>query len=166
MKGPVTIQQWTCLMLAMLCAVIPFLAGAAATSTVTIKVKVVQKPCTINAGKPIEVDFGEVMTTKVDGHNYRTRVNYTLKCNTNSVLKMQVKGTGAAFDSKLLQTTKAGLGIKVQLGSKLEPANSWLYFYAIPQSEPELWVVPVKQNGVTLSGGEFMAGATMLVDYA
>ncbi|MGQ8776655.1 fimbrial protein [Serratia sp. NA_112.1] len=164
MKGRATMQQRTCLALATLCAVMPLLAGAAATSTVTIKVKVVQKPCTINAGKPIEVDFGEVMTTQVDGNNYRTRVNYTLKCNSSPWVKLQVKGTGAAFDTKLLQTTKAGLGIQMQLGSNLLPVNSWRNFYG-GFKEPDLWVVPVKQSGVTLSGGEFTAGATMLVDY-
>lgn len=137
-----------------------------AATTVTVKVTVVAPPpCVINGDRPIEVNFGEVMTTRVDGNNYRTAVGYTLSCNGQSknAMKLQVQGTGAAFDSTALKTNKTALGIQLQQGSSKLALNSWLNF-TYP-NKPELWAVPVKQSGTTLSGGEFTAGATLKVAY-
>ncbi|HGM6401959.1 TPA: fimbrial protein [Serratia marcescens] len=135
-------------------------------TTVTVKVTVVvPPPCVINDDRPIDVEFGDVMTTRVDGDNYKMPVNYTLSCNGDApnAMKLQVKGNGAAFDATVLQTSKSGLGIELlQSGGKLV-VNSWLNF-TYP-NKPELWAVPVKQAGEPLTGGEFSAGATMAVDY-
>lgn len=150
--------------LAVLLTALPIMAKA--VTTVTVKVTVVTPPsCIINDEKPIEVDFGEVMTTRVDGSNYRLPVTYTLNCKDvrSNALKLQVQGTGAAFDGTVLQTNKAGLGIELQQGDTKLPLNGWLNF-TYP-NQPELWAVPVKQRGATLTGGEFTAGATMKVDY-
>ncbi|WP_210504815.1 fimbrial protein [Pantoea ananatis] len=137
----------------------------AVMTTVTVKVTVVAPPpCVINDDRPVEVEFGDVMTTRVDGSNYRRPVNYTLSCtSTSNAMKLQVKGNGAAFDVTVLQTNKAGLGIKLLQGDSKLAINSWLNF-TYP-NKPELWAVPVKQAGATLTGGEFSAGATMAVDY-
>ncbi|MEL5591928.1 fimbrial protein [Serratia ureilytica] len=137
-----------------------------AATTVTVKVTIVAPPpCVINGNRTIEVNFGEVMTTRVDGKNYRVPVSYSLSCSGQSknAMKLQVQGTGAAFDTSALKTTKTGLGIQMQQGSSNLALNSWLNF-TYPNT-PELWAVPVKQSGVTLSGGEFTAGATMKVAY-
>ncbi|WP_261418353.1 fimbrial protein [Serratia proteamaculans] len=142
------------------------LAWAAPSATVTVKVTVVAPPpCVINDDRPIEVAFGDVMTTRVDGDNYKMPVNYTLSCTggTSNAMKLQVKGTGATFDATVLQTNQTGLGIELRQGSGKLAVNSWLNF-TYP-NKPELWAVPVKKTGVTLTGGEFSAGATMAVDY-
>ncbi|BEO62833.1 exotoxin [Serratia marcescens] len=139
---------------------------AQAATTVTVKVTVVAPPsCVVNGDRPIEVEFGEVMTTRLDGKNYQTPVSYTLSCSGQSknVMKLQIQGTGAAFDTTLLQTNKTGLGVQLQQGGSKLAINSWLNF-TYPDA-PELWAVPVKQSGVSLSGGEFTAGATMKVAY-
>ncbi|AYM92493.1 fimbrial protein [Serratia sp. 3ACOL1] len=138
----------------------------AATSTVTIKVTVLKPPsCTINDNRPIEVEFGDVMTTMVDGDNYLMPVHYTLSCTdaTSNAMKLQLQGSGASFDGSVLKTTKTGLGIKLQRGSNKLAINNWVNF-TYP-NQPELWAIPVKQSGATLTGGEFTAGATMKVDY-
>ncbi len=150
--------------LAGLVAFIPLWCIAA--TTVTVKVTVVAPPpCTINDDRPIEVDFGDVMTTRVDGDNYRMPVNYTLSCDgaSSNAMKLQVQGNGASFDGSVLQTNKVGLGIKLQQGDSKLAVNSWLNF-TYPNA-PALWAVPVKQSGATLTGGEFTAGATMKVAY-
>lgn len=155
-----------CMGLNMLCGLLvgmPLMVGAA---TVTIKVAVLAPPpCVINDDQPIEVEFGEVMTTRVDGTNYRQNVNYTLSCTgaTANAMKLQVQGTGAGFDSKVLRTQKTGLGIALLQGGSRWSVNSWLNF-TYP-NRPVLAAVPVKQDGITLSGGEFTAGATMKVAY-
>lgn len=137
-----------------------------AVTTVTVKVTVVAPPsCIINDDRPIVVEFGDVLTTRVDGSNYRLPVNYTLDCKDvlSNAMKLQVQGAGAGFDGTVLQTNKTGLGIELQQGDAKLPVNSWLNF-TYP-NKPDLWAVPVKQSGATLTGGEFTAGATMKVDY-
>ncbi|CAI1017102.1 fimbrial protein [Serratia marcescens] len=162
MNGIVTLQR----ALAGVLAALPMLACAAPSATVTVKVTVVAPPpCVINDDRPVEVEFGDVMTTRVDGDNYKMPVNYTLSCSggTSNAMKLQVKGNGAAFDATVLQTNKTGLGIELRQGDGKLAVNSWLNF-TYP-NKPELWAVPVKQAGTTLTGGEFSAGATMAVDY-
>ncbi|WP_262504755.1 fimbrial protein [Serratia liquefaciens] len=147
-------------------SILPQLASAANSTTITVKVIVVAPTsCTINDDQPIEVDFGDVMTTLVDGGNYRMPVNYTLLCKAGSpnAMKLQVRGNGASFDSTLLSTNKAGLGIALQRGDGKQAINSWMNF-TYPD-KPELWAVPVKQRGATLTGGEFSAGATMIATH-
>lgn len=166
MNGIVTAQRNVWQMLAGLLAALPMLAWAGPSATVTVKVTVVvPPPCVINDDRPIEVVFGDVMTTRVDGDNYKMAVNYTLSCTSapSNAMKLQVKGTGAAFDATVLQTNKAGLGIELRQGDGKLAVNDWLNF-TYP-NKPELWAVPVKQSGATLTGGEFSAGATMAVDY-
>lgn len=135
------------------------------TATVVLTLTIVAPPCVINDNRPIEVEFGDVMTTRVDGNNYRMPVNYTLDCKNapSSAMKLQVKGTGAGFDGTVLQTSNSALGIKLQAGATKLPVNTWMNF--ISSNKPELWAVPVKQSAATLTGGEFTAVATMNVDY-
>ncbi|WP_411749729.1 fimbrial protein [Serratia marcescens] len=139
--------------------------GWAAVVPVNINVTVVAVPCVINDDKPIEVDFGNVLTTRVDGVNYRMPVNYTLSCpgGEDKALKLQVQGAPAAFDGKSLQTSVTALGIELQQGSHAISVNDWVNF-TYP-NKPELWVVPVKQPGATLPAGDFTAAASMKVDY-
>lgn len=69
--------------------------SAEANTLVNVRVTVLSPPCVINGGQPIEVNFGdEVMTTRIDGSNYRRPVNYTLTCNgqSSNALKLQVQG--------------------------------------------------------------------------
>ncbi|HHR6038868.1 TPA: fimbrial protein [Providencia alcalifaciens] len=157
-------QFWR--MLSGMLVALPMLACAASTATVTVRVTVLAPPpCVINDDRPIDVEFGDVMTTRVDGNNYKIPVNYTLSCtgSTSNAMKLQVKGTGATFDATVLQTNKTGLGIELQQDGGKLAVNKWLNF-TYP-NKPELWVVPVKQSGAILTGGEFSAGATMAVDY-
>ncbi|UTO00473.1 fimbrial protein [Serratia nematodiphila] len=140
--------------------------AAIASIPVSVKVTVVPVPCVINDGNPILVDFEEVMTTRIDGNNYRKQVDFTLSCSgiTSLLVKLKVVGNGAGFDNSLLGTSVEGLGIELQQSNNLKlPLNSWLNFmYMRP---PTLWAVPVKQSGVILKGGEFYAVATMELAY-
>ncbi|CAI1968274.1 fimbrial protein [Serratia fonticola] len=166
MKDTLIRQRQAWQTLAALLAALPLLAWAEPSATVTVKVTVVAPPpCVINDDRPIDVEFGDVMTTRVDGDNYKMPVNYTLSCTggTTNAMKLQVKGTGAAFDATVLQTNQTGLGIELRQGDSKLAVNDWLNF-TYP-NKPELWAVPVKQRGATLTGGEFSAGATMAVDY-
>lgn len=123
-------------------------------------------PCKINDDKPIEVNFGnEVVTTRVDGSNYRMAVNYGVTCTgqSSSAMKIQIQGTGAGFDSTVLQADKTDLGIALFNNDKKLALNTWLNF-TYP-TFPKLEAVPVKKTGATLVAGAFKAGALMIVDY-
>lgn len=139
-----------------------------AATTVTVRVTVIEAPpCVINNNQTIEVNFGDVMTNRVDGSNYEQALNYTLSCtgNASNALKMQLVGTqaGSGFASNVLQTDAAGLGIALKNGGSAMALNSWTNF-TYP-TLPVLTAVPVKGSGVTLSGGAFSASATMRVEY-
>ncbi|MBH3259857.1 fimbrial protein [Serratia marcescens] len=139
---------------------------AAAVTTVTVKVTVVAPPpCIINNDQPITVEFGEVMTTRVDGNNYKMPVNYTLECTggSSNALALTITGNAMSSDGTALQTNKTGLGVRLLEGSTPYTINSPIKF-TYP-SKPELYAVPVQQSGTTLTGGEFSAVATMNVAY-
>lgn len=154
-------------LLACLLSALPLVANADDNHmmTVTVTVTVMEPSCVVNDNKPVEVEFGEVKTSQVDGVNYRVPVNYTLKCDEGAgdAMRLLVQGTSADFDNQALATSITGLGIRLQNGTANLPVNSWQNF-TYPNT-PALWAVPVKQSGVALPGGEFTASATLQVDY-
>ncbi|MGQ8775442.1 fimbrial protein [Serratia sp. NA_112.1] len=138
---------------------------AVTTLTVTVTI-VAPPPCVINGNNVIEVNFGnDVMTTRVDGSYKKMPVAYRVECTNapTNAMKMQVSGNGAGFDSGVLQTNRADLGVAFVRNGNRVPLNSWLNF-TYPNT-PTLEAVLVKQAGATLSGGAFSAGATMKVEY-
>ncbi|MEN4170710.1 fimbrial protein [Serratia marcescens] len=153
-----------------------FLAGAScilqaqpvlAAATVTVKVTVLAPlPCVINGNKPIEVNFGdEVMTTRIDGSKYRTPVEYSVSCTRpqKNGMRLQIAGTAAGFDSKLLKTNVEGLGIAFFRDGAQVALNSWSNF-TYP-ALPKLEAAPFKQTNAALPTGEFSSSATLRVDY-
>lgn len=145
-----------------------FCSPVPAATTVTVRVTVIEAPpCVINNNQTIEVNFGDVMTHRVDGTHYEQPLNYTLICtgNVSNALKMQIVGTqaGGGFGDNVLQTSAPGLGIALMKGGSAMTLNTWSNF-TYP-TLPVLTAVPVKSAGVTLSGGDFTASGTMRVEY-
>ncbi|CAI1194786.1 fimbrial protein [Serratia liquefaciens] len=125
-----------------------------------------QAPCTVNSGEDISVDFGsELLTTKIDGNNYIKTVDYSLVCkgNTRNTMKMKVQGNATTFNASALQTNMADLGISLRAKGAALAINNWVNF-TYPD-KPVLQAVPVMRAGSTLSGGDFMAAATLMVSY-
>ncbi|MGM0513167.1 MAG: fimbrial protein [Pseudomonadota bacterium] len=140
------------------------------TASVNISVTVrAPLPCVLNDNLPIQVLFDDVITTRVDGKNYRRKVEYSLKCSApaSNAMKFQVYGQAAlvGFDTEVpvLQTLAAGLGIAMLLEGKPLAINQWVNF-TYPQL-PQLEAVLLKQAGVTLAAGGFTAVATLKVEY-
>ncbi|MDT0204235.1 fimbrial protein [Serratia marcescens] len=137
---------------------------ADSSSVITIKVTVVAPACVINNNQPITVEFGDVVTTRIDGYYKRQLVRYSVVCkNLRNPIKLQIQGAGAGFNSAVLRTNKEGLGVALLHDSYLSPLGSWINFNY--PNLPVLHAVPVKQAGVQLDGGAFSAGATMKVEY-
>lgn len=136
---------------------------------VNVKIKIVTPPCTINNGQPIDIDFGDVETSSIDGIAYQMPVNYSLLCSglSSPALKMQIAGVQASFDSSAVEVSgNPGMGIRIMRDGQKQDVNSWFNFnYTGPASAPKLYVVPVKAAGSTLTEGIFSAIATLKVDY-
>lgn len=152
----------------LLAVILLYSVGAVAdTALVTIKVTVVAPPpCTINGDQVINVDFGsDVVTSRVDGVNYLKTVDYSLECknHTRNAMKMKLQGHATAFDRSALQTNMTDLGIALKANGSALTVNDWINF-TYPE-KPSLQAVPVKMAGVTLAGGDFSAGATLMVNY-
>jgi len=142
-------------------------AQAGSTSaTLTVNVTVVAEPCVINGDRPIVVDFGDsILTNGVDGSRYIKNVEYSLDCSNASGddLTMTISGSGAGFDSTVLQANQPALGIKLLSDGNPMPLNHALNFSR--NTPPVLQAVPVKDPAGTLTGGPLTASATMKVEY-
>ncbi|QGN36344.1 fimbrial protein [Klebsiella oxytoca] len=123
-------------------------------------------PCVVNNNKVITVDFGnEVMTTRLDGTQYRKLIDFDLDCSmaASSKQKIRITGASANFDSTVLAGGKTGLGIALYNGNTRLNVGTWVDF--TDPNIPLLYAAPVKQNGVTLSGGPFRVMASLVVEY-
>lgn len=141
--------------------------GAQAETALTIRAVIIAPPpCVINSGSTLDVPFGnDLLTSRVDGVNYRRGVPYTVTCSSpfSNALTLELRGTAAAFDSRVLVTRKPDLGVKLFINGADWPLNTAVNF-TYP-NVPVVQAVPVKRPGSTLTGGAFDAAATLVVDY-
>lgn len=132
---------------------------------VTVNGSVESRPCKVNDGKPIEVNFNDVLTTRIENENYKQKMDYTLDCKTTGNPNMSVKFTGesAGFDTRYLKTSVTDLGVLFKAtDNNIYMGSSFPFKYETP---PELYVVLVKKSGAILPSGGFNATATMQVYY-
>lgn len=123
-------------------------------------------PCVINNGSTLDVPFGnDLLTSRIDGVNYRRGVPYTVSCDSpfSNALTLELRGMGASFDGRVLLTRKPDLGVKLFINGADWPLNTAVNF-TYPNF-PVVQAVPVKRAGSTLTGGAFDAAATLVVDY-
>ncbi|CAO95310.1 fimbrial protein [Erwinia tasmaniensis] len=162
-------ETWAVAPRVTLAAVVLFLAfsASAVTSTVEVKVTVVAPPpCTINDNQSIDVDFGSnIIANKVDGSEYLKTVEYNLDCQNgpSNAMKLSIRGNSTTFNTSALQTNINDFGIALRANGQPLVINDWIKF-TYPD-KPVLQAVPVKKAGATLTGGDFSAGATLMVYY-
>lgn len=138
-----------------------------ANTNLTIRAVIIAPPpCVINGGNTLDVPFGnDLQTSRVDGVNYRRGVPYTVTCDSpaSNALTLELRGTAAAFDNRVLLTRKPDLGVKLFVNGADWPLNTAVNF--THPNFPVVQAVPVKRAGSTLTGGAFDAAATLVVDY-
>lgn len=138
--------------------------GMAAVS-VSIRGVIIAPPsCIINSGSTLNVPFGnDMMTTRVDGTNYRRGVPYTVSCtgHTSNDMTLKLQGTATVFDAKALSTSNADLGVKLYINGAAWNLNTPTNF-TYP-TLPAIEAVPVKRPASTLRAGAFSASATLVV---
>lgn len=120
--------------------------------------------CVINGGSTLNVPFGnDLMTTRVDGVNYRRSVPYTVTCtgHTSNGMTLKLQGTSTAFDTATLRTSNSDLGVRLFINGSAWPLNTTTKF-TYP-TLPKMEAVPVKKPASTLSAGAFSASATLVV---
>lgn len=168
-KSRIRQAGWGLLGGGMLCCAL--LAHAAPNAPVTIKITVLAPPpCTFNNNNPITVDFEDVLTTRIDGTQYKKMtVPYNLSCTgvlSKNGLVISISGTGVNLDggSSVLRTNRNDFGIALLRNSSRIDVNSDQSF-TWPNA-PLLEAVPIKRPGATLTDiGDFTATATLKLAY-
>lgn len=143
--------------------------------TIQVVVRVLGTPCTINGGNSIEVDFGPMLSSEINGNNYQKKIVYNVSCplgeSPNRYMTMLISGSSAAGDasigSNVLATTSPDLGIKILAknlgGNPLELNKATSIYY---EQWPEITAVPVKLfSNNALTPGSFYAAATLTITY-
>lgn len=136
-----------------------------ANVTITVKGNIIAPPsCVINSGGTATTDFGSFNATEVDGFSHRKEVAYTVSCQSppSNLMKLRIDGTQADFGFAL-KTDKPDLALTLFKDSQQIQLGQWVNFTW--PTLPKLYAVPAKRPGSTLTGGDFSASATLVVDY-
>lgn len=145
----------------------PSLVWAASSSiSIDIRVRVQSPTCIVNGNRVINVNFGNDLGTHlIDGKNYSETLDYDIDCPDASSNNMRIKvgGIGSSFETKYLETNNPDLGIVFYNGANQLDLNQWLSF-SYP-NKPEIVAIPIKKNNISLSGGAFIASATLYIEY-
>ncbi|UAN45366.1 fimbrial protein [Serratia sp. JSRIV001] len=123
--------------------------------------------CTINDNHIVDVNFGDkVGVNKVDGVNYLTTIDYFITCGqggTGFDMTLTLIGNKTTYDDAAIKTDHADLAIKVLQNGK--PFSLGKPVPIDPRNPPKLEAVPIKAPGSTLTGGVFLATATLEANY-
>ncbi|OWF82274.1 hypothetical protein B4907_13870 [Yersinia kristensenii] len=139
---------------------------AAEQVTIQVKLTILAPTCTINDNKAMGVDFGEVLSEKVNGNNYlKKTVEYSLKCtgSASQMFNMTIQGTAAPFNDTALKTDITNFGVALLANDKPLKINDSIAFSSA--KKPVLQVVPIKVANTQLKGGDFTANAVMRISY-
>lgn len=125
-------------------------------------------PCTISNDEVLNIPFGNVGISKVDGSNYIQSIPYLVNCKgatDDSPVRLMVTGTAATYDTAALVTSADGLGIRIQADGKPMKINEALTTTLGALQAVALTAVPVKDPDKELSEQSFSATATLTAEY-
>ncbi|MEE4412060.1 MULTISPECIES: fimbrial protein [unclassified Serratia (in: enterobacteria)] len=128
-----------------------------------------QQPCSVNGGENLQVDFGEVIISEINGDNYKKYIAIPFNCE-DKWPKVTVKHLGLAtsFDKAAVQTNIPDFGIRlIDVRDRLLPVNgdALIVFDGGKPINYSLWAVPVKKNGSELPVGDFRGVSTLQFEY-
>lgn len=156
------------LSMALLIIILP-LAAVAKDYETAINMKgnlITPPPCHIDDGKEIEVEFGNVPIKSIQGNEQKRQINYQIQCEENKnnwAMYLMLTGVKSSFDINGLNTGIENLAVKFQLSDKeLDLGKKYLIN---PSSPGVLWAVLVRNGNNELKTGDFIANATLLVEY-
>jgi len=142
-------------------------SSAFAITSVVIEGEIVEAvTCKINDNNPIDIDFGDaVAISKIDGSHYAKPLTLVFTCSRDpeGTVTVTINGSGAPFDAMALETNIKELGIRLTRdGSVITLGAPMAVNYPNPVV---LMTAPIKQFGVTLLPGSFVAFSTAVVNY-
>ncbi|HHW4402026.1 fimbrial protein [Aeromonas hydrophila] len=150
--------------------------------TISSAILYVPEECVINGGQTIEVEFGDLPGTGLDGNNFERAVPLTFQCKGGAFegdalkINLGISGRPASFSQDYLRTTSDSytgnkvipdLGIKFKQldGSPLQLNN----FYPVSmQGNIGDWgfiAAPVTPTGADIPAGDFYATATIVAEF-
>lgn len=154
-----------CIVVSTLAILSSFLIAEAAD--MQFKGKLIEPPsCQVNAGQDINIYFEKVGINKVDGNNYRKEINIPMDCISTNPWSLNLAITTnspAIFSPGTVQSNIDGLGIQILIDGNPIAFNR--NFVINPEAPPKIEVVPLRENGVTLTEGKFTASATLTIQY-
>lgn len=136
---------------------------------VNVNVTIEANNCRINENKPVTVEFGTVLVDQIT--KATAKVPITIACDIvpSGTLSMAINGTASSFNKQALQTDISGLGITLSSPkSEVLELNTYYdvskYFGLTSKTGSfDLMAHITQDDKVTLSGGEFNASATLVL---
>ncbi|AXV36053.1 fimbrial protein [Aeromonas hydrophila] len=154
-------------------------------SRIVIKSSVLYVPekCTINGGQTIEVEFGDLPGTGLDGNNFEKTVPLNFVCSGGEFdkdkplkINLAISGKPTSFNQSYLRTTRDGykggdvinnLGIKFkQLDGSTLNLNDW--YPVSMQGNIGDWgftAAPISPAGAEVAAGDFYATGTIVASF-
>ncbi|MBO1505163.1 fimbrial protein [Serratia proteamaculans] len=128
--------------------------------------------CVVNEGQLINVEFGEISGSNLDGNSYPQSIPVRFQCEGGSFedgtlnIKLAVSGTPAPFSNNSFKTDKTDLGIEIKHNGQLVVPNE---FYPVPNigngGSWNLVAAPLASGGKEIAEGEFNASATIVAAF-
>lgn len=128
--------------------------------------------CVVNEGQLINVEFGEIGGSNLNGASYPQSIPVRFQCEGGSFedgtlnIKLAVSGTPAPFSNNAFKTDKTDLGIEIKHNGQLVIPNE---FYPVPNigngGSWNLVAAPLANGGKEIAEGEFNASATIVAAF-
>ncbi|CAI1172611.1 long polar fimbrial protein LpfD [Serratia quinivorans] len=128
--------------------------------------------CVVNEGQLINVEFGEISGSNLDGKSYPQSIPVRFQCEGGSFedgtlnIKLAVSGTPAPFTNNAFKTDKTDLGIEIKHNGQLVIPNE---FYPVPNigngGSWNLVAAPLANGSKEIAEGEFNASATIVAAF-
>lgn len=142
----------------------------------------VPEECVINAGQTIEVNFGDLPATGLDGNNFEKDVPLTFQCKGGAFegdalkINLGISGRPASFSQDYLRTTSdsyTGNQVIPNLGIKFKqldgaPLQLNKFYPVSMQGNIGDWgfiAAPVTPTGADIPAGDFYATATIIAEF-
>lgn len=128
--------------------------------------------CVVNEGQLINVEFGEISGSNLNGSSYPQHIPVQFQCAGGSFedgslnIKLAVSGAAASFNDNAFKTNKSDLGIQLTHNGELVIPN---VFYPVPNigngGSWNLLAVPLANGNKENDEGEFNASATIVASF-
>lgn len=136
------------------------------TKTVQVSISgtvVANGSCSFQGGKSMEINFGNVYVDEIKAGTRKENINYTINCEGDAggkTISMKLKGSAASFDSGVIKTDTAGLGIRFLKDGQKQAINAW--FSINPASPPVIQAQLISDDKEKFDDGKAFSSTAMI----